>query len=221
MPIQPKRQGAAGTLKAEVASLKRQRILDVATRLFSERGYHGCSMDHIADELGASKQVIYYLFADKADVLASICRAGAELSLSAISDALARSGSTRDRMIWFCERLTTIVIDCGDFLSVYTREIGNLREIDRAEIMRTRGQIDRSVARLISEGVAAGEFDVADPLIAARAITGMISFMPQWLRPPARGDYPGLVQTMTDIAMRTLAMRTLALRPPAPTTKGS
>jgi AcrR family transcriptional regulator len=205
MQIQPKRPPAMSGLKAEVTLLKRQRILDIATRLFCERGYHGCSMDHIADELGATKQVIYYQFTDKADVLASICRAGAELSLSAIADAIARSGSVSERMTWFCERLTGIVIDCGDFLSVYMREIGNLREADRLDIMRTRGQIDRHVALLIAEGVAAGEFEVADPLIAARAITGMISFMPQWLRPPERSEYLALVQIMTDIAMRTLA----------------
>jgi TetR/AcrR family transcriptional regulator, cholesterol catabolism regulator len=161
-------------------------------------------MDHIAEELGATKQVIYYQFADKADVLASICRTGAELSLSAITDAIARAGSVSERMQWFCERLTTIVIDCGDYLAVYTGEIGNLREKDRAGIMRIRGQIDRHVAHLIAEGVAAKEFDVADPLIAARAITGMISFMPQWLRPPAQSEYPTLVRIMTDIAMRTL-----------------
>jgi TetR/AcrR family transcriptional regulator, cholesterol catabolism regulator len=204
MQNRSKTPATASKLRAEVASLRRQRILDVATRLFSERGYHGCSMDLIAEELGATKQVVYYQFADKADVLASICRTGAELSLSAITDAISTAGSARERMIRFCERLTTIVVDYGDFLAVYIREIGNLRETDRVEIMRIRGKVDRYVARLISEGVDAGEFSVADPLIAAHAITGMISFMPQWLRQSARNEHPGLVQIMSDIAMRTL-----------------
>lgn len=200
-----KRSAAAGGLRAEVASLKRQKILEIATRLFSERGYHGCSMDHIAEELGATKQVIYYQFADKADVLAAICRTGAELSLSAVTEALARPGRAGERMAWFCERLTEIVIRYGDFLAVYIREIGNLRDADRDEIMRIRGRIDRQVARLITSGAESGEFSVADPLIAARAITGMISFMPQWLRAETLGDHQPLVRIMTDIAMRTLA----------------
>jgi AcrR family transcriptional regulator len=200
-----KRSAAAGGLRAEVASLKRQKILEVATRLFSARGYHGCSMDHIAEELGASKQVIYYQFADKADVLAAICRAGAELSLTAATEAIDRPGGAGDRMRWFCERLTEIVIKYGDFLAVYTREIGNLRDADRDAILRLRGQIDRQVARLVAAGAASGEFVVADPLIAVRAITGMISFMPQWLRGQTPSEPTALVRIMSDIAMRTLA----------------
>jgi TetR/AcrR family transcriptional regulator, cholesterol catabolism regulator len=207
MQNRPKNSAAPGGLRAEIASLRRQRILDVATRLFSERGYHGCSMDQIAEELGATKQVVYYQFADKADVLASICRTGAELSLSAITDTISTPGSARERMVMFCEKLTAIVIDYGDFLSVYIREVSNLHETDRIEVMRIRGKIDRYVARLIAEGVEAGEFSVADPLIAAHAITGMISFIPQWLRQSARNEHPGLVQIMSDIAMRTLAPR--------------
>jgi AcrR family transcriptional regulator len=195
---------AAGGLRADVASLKRQKILEVATRLFSARGYHGCSMDHIAEELGTSKQVIYYQFADKADVLAAICRTGAEFSLSAATEAVDRPGGAGDRMRWFCERLTEIVIRYGDFLAVYTREIGNLHAADREAILRLRGQIDRQVARLVAAGAEAGEFAVADPLIAARAITGMISFMPHWLRPEAQSDPAALVRIMSDIAMRTL-----------------
>ena len=47
----------------------RQRILDVATELFRDRGYAGTSIRDIADCLGITKAALYYHFACKEDML--------------------------------------------------------------------------------------------------------------------------------------------------------
>jgi AcrR family transcriptional regulator len=44
---------------------KRQMILDAATRLFTEQGYEGTSVDDIAQEAGVSKQTVYSHFGSK------------------------------------------------------------------------------------------------------------------------------------------------------------
>src|SRR5437868_14934104 len=77
----------ASGMKAEVAALKRERILETATQRFLRYSFHGCSMDAIAQGLGVTKPFIYYQFRDKGDILAAICSQGAELSLSALDQA--------------------------------------------------------------------------------------------------------------------------------------
>ncbi len=47
----------------------RQRILDVASRLFVERGYAGASVRDIAEQLQMTKGSLYYHFSAKEDVL--------------------------------------------------------------------------------------------------------------------------------------------------------
>lgn len=47
----------------------RQRILDIASELFRERGYAGTSVRDIAERLGMTKAALYYHFACKDDVL--------------------------------------------------------------------------------------------------------------------------------------------------------
>lgn len=47
-------------------------ILDVATRLFSERGYDDTSLQEIIDETKLSKGAIYHHFASKEDILKAI-----------------------------------------------------------------------------------------------------------------------------------------------------
>ena len=47
----------------------RERILDIALELFSERGYDKTSLRDIAERLGTTKVALYYHFARKEDIL--------------------------------------------------------------------------------------------------------------------------------------------------------
>src|ERR1700735_3413873 len=47
----------------------RERILDIALDLFSEKGYDKTSLRDIADRLGTTKAALYYHFARKEDIL--------------------------------------------------------------------------------------------------------------------------------------------------------
>src|SRR5687767_14290304 len=59
---------------------RQQQMLDVAARVFAERGYHAASMDEIAAEVGVSKPMLYAYFDSKEGLyLACIDRAGQDL----------------------------------------------------------------------------------------------------------------------------------------------
>lgn len=48
---------------------RRQQIIRAATKLFSEQGYYGTTIQHVAREAGISVGLIYQYFRDKDDVL--------------------------------------------------------------------------------------------------------------------------------------------------------
>jgi len=50
----------------------RDRILDIALELFTEKGFDKTSLREIADRLGFSKAAIYYHFASKEDILMAL-----------------------------------------------------------------------------------------------------------------------------------------------------
>jgi AcrR family transcriptional regulator len=50
----------------------RERILDVALDLFTERGYGETSLREVADELGFTKAALYYHFEKKEDILLAL-----------------------------------------------------------------------------------------------------------------------------------------------------
>ncbi len=49
----------------EAPKARKEEILDVATRLFAERGYEGASMNDVAEQVGMRKASLFYHFATK------------------------------------------------------------------------------------------------------------------------------------------------------------
>lgn len=52
--------------------ITRQKILEVAEQLFSEKGYDGTSIDAVSKAAGINKATIYYHFKDKQDIIMSL-----------------------------------------------------------------------------------------------------------------------------------------------------
>src|SRR5580693_749892 len=58
--------------EAPEAASTRERILNVALELFTEKGFDGASLREIAERLGVTKAAIYYHFASKNDILIAL-----------------------------------------------------------------------------------------------------------------------------------------------------
>lgn len=69
---------------------RRAAILEAALEVFSRRGYHGASIDDIAQQAGISKALIYEHFPSKKDLHASLL----EAHVSDIFERLAQSAAT-------------------------------------------------------------------------------------------------------------------------------
>jgi AcrR family transcriptional regulator len=58
--------------RAAQSERNRALVLAAAHRVFLERGYHAATLDHIADEAGFSKGVVYSQFESKADLFMAL-----------------------------------------------------------------------------------------------------------------------------------------------------
>lgn len=61
--------------RAEQAERNRALVLDAARRVFLARGYHGATLEQIAEEAGFSKGVVYSQFHSKADLFLALLEA--------------------------------------------------------------------------------------------------------------------------------------------------
>lgn len=103
--------GAPGATPGTTAAVPggpttRDRILDVALRLFTEKGFDATSLQEVADELGFTKAALYYHYRSKEDILMALHMRMHEIGRQAL-DELADGPVSLD--IW--ESLLDSVLD--------------------------------------------------------------------------------------------------------------
>jgi hypothetical protein len=102
---------------------------------------------------------------------------------------------------------TKVVLQRQANIAIFFREEKQLAPEALAEITVLRKLFDRTLSKLLSEGVAAGEFEVADISLAALAIGGMISWAYTWHRPNGRLPLDELCARMSELALQMAGVR--------------
>ncbi len=194
-------------MREEILAYKRERILEEAVKLFYERGFTGTTLDDIAAELGVTKPFIYTHFRSKTDLLAALCKPTIELSLEAVTRAAKSAGSPTARLNRAIADFTKVVLSRQANIAIYFREEKNLAPDALGEINALRKRFDRVLSNLLTEGVAAGEFDIGDVNLTALAIGGMISWAYTWHRPEGRLALDEMCQRMADLALQMVGAR--------------
>jgi AcrR family transcriptional regulator len=194
------------TMREEILAYKRERILEEAVKLVYERGFTGTTLDDIAAELGVTKPFIYTHFRSKTDLLAALCMPTIELSLDAVTRAAKGPGSPTDRLHRGIVDFTQVVLSRQANIAIYFREEKNLAPEALEQINTLRKKFDRVLSKLLSEGVAAGEFDIKDVSLSALAIGGMISWAYTWHRPEGRLALNDLCERMAALALQMVGV---------------
>jgi AcrR family transcriptional regulator len=80
------------------ADERRQQLLDVAGQLFAEHGYHGLSMEQLAEGAGVSKPVLYQHFPSKRDLYLGLLRDAIAEMEAQVTKALEDTGDNKARV---------------------------------------------------------------------------------------------------------------------------
>jgi AcrR family transcriptional regulator len=85
------RQGAATRrmTRAERRDRTRERLLDAAAEVFNRLGYHGASLDAVAEAAGYTKGAVYSNFATKGDLFLALMRRYSKAQADAQGEAVA------------------------------------------------------------------------------------------------------------------------------------
>jgi AcrR family transcriptional regulator len=80
------------------AKPRKEEILDVATRLFAERGYEGTSMNDVAERVGMRKASLFYHFATKDSLYEAVLDRLVANVQAALEEIYASSGTYAERV---------------------------------------------------------------------------------------------------------------------------
>ena len=77
---------------------RREQLLEAASEMFVDRGYHATGMDEIAERAGVSKPVLYQHFSSKLDLYLAVLQQHVDILVSSVRQALRTTTDNRQRL---------------------------------------------------------------------------------------------------------------------------
>ena len=176
----PKSRGGRPTKSAAIE--RDQRLIEVATRLFLDRGFDATSLDAVAEAARVSKPTVYARYGDKRGLFAAVLRreiarwlaplsAAAETQLGSASDI-----SVEQRLVEIGREMLTFTCgpDAVAFSRMMTSQAINFPDI--AKLGKEEGWLKAvaTTARFFDHLVAQGALDVDDTTIAAEVFLDVV-----------------------------------------------
>lgn len=183
-------------------------ILRVAAEVLGERGYQGTSLEEVADRLDLAKASLYHYF-DSKEALFSACLG------TAAEEVIRRLTAIADEEGTHTERLRKLIVEQVRFTSYEYPELSRLflrhlewpDSIDQ-KIHDWQARHDVIFKRVIDEGVATGELQIADAAVARQCLIGAVNFVPFWgYKPDGRYSTDELVEVVADSLMLMFGVR--------------
>lgn len=195
-------------LAEKVPSPRRAEMARAAARLFSQRGYHGTSMQHLADALGLQRGSLYAHIGSKQELLFDVVDEGADRFLQRGTEAVAMQGPAAARLRRLLVGHIETAIEHLDSATVFLNEWRYLPADLRALIKEKRDRYENMVRMIVSDGIAAGDFRAdTDVGFAARLVLSAGNWTYTWYRPDGDLGPQEIGERFAELLIRGLEAR--------------
>ncbi|MGI8773898.1 MAG: TetR/AcrR family transcriptional regulator [Actinomycetota bacterium] len=168
----------------KVRSARRAEVTHAAARLFSERGYHGTSMQHLGDALGIQRGSLYAHIGSKEELLFDVVNEGAERFLERAETTMRMEAIASLKLRRLLVGHIETAIEHLDAATVFLNEWRYLSQPRRAAIQAKRDRYETMVKGILDEGIVAGEFRRdTDVNFATRLVLSAGNWTYTWYRP--------------------------------------
>jgi len=151
-------------------ALTKERILQAAEEALRRFGQAKATVLDVARALGVSHGSVYRHFPSKAALQDAVAERWLARVSTPLAQVAAEPGSAVQRLRRWFEVLIRFkrkkVLDDPEMFDTYSRLVADSRDVVRAHV----GALTDQLSRILADGVEAGEFDIAHPASAAKAV---------------------------------------------------
>lgn len=166
---------------------RQEQLIEIAIRLFAQKGYAGTSLRDIADEARITKAALYYHFPNKEALYERIVLESMQALVDSVRGAMSAVGSP-------AEKVRVFMLSSADFLDRSRNSwiagsnafwTGNVVDPRNAAV-NLRDEYEQLLRGGIREAIAAGQFRKVDPAMAGRMLLSMLNHISRWHSPTGR-----------------------------------
>ena len=179
-------------------------IIEAATRIFSERGYHAASMSDIADAVGIRKASLYHHVRKKEDLLFAIHEALVDELIDETMAVSSSSASPEEKVRQLLHVTMRFIGDNREGVTVFLSERHAVTGERWQALVIKRDFYERMVTQIITEGRSSGAFVDLPPEIVTKALLGMANWGYTWFQKDGPLTADEVAEVFTAIALRGL-----------------
>ncbi len=163
----------------EKSAQKRKYILEVARKVFVEKGFKNVTMKDIVDACGISRGGLYLYFDSTEQILMEVLQIEADETDDVFTKQIAREDTAADILTLFLKEQKKELLQNKDNLTVAVYEYFFAHQTtDKNNMLRKQFDAGvRVIEKLIEDGIASGEFYCENPKGAAANIMFVLEGM--------------------------------------------
>jgi uroporphyrinogen III methyltransferase/synthase len=162
------------TRKENSRQLKRKKIIESASVLFSRKSYHEVMMEEVAKLASIAKGTVYNYFSSKEELYFSIMKGRMEKLTVSLKDIISDQQSNVDSLRSFILHLYMFMLKYQNFFMMYRKESLSAGHVLCSELIELEKDLKEILRKIIQSGKSEGIFRDIDEEFGVDLVLGSI-----------------------------------------------
>jgi AcrR family transcriptional regulator len=187
-------------------AVSREVILEQSARLFAKRGYRGTNLQLVAEQLGVTRQALYYHFRNKGDILGALFELVMSQMEAAVDAAPAEPGEPR--FIPMVRAHIQVIAANTDHVALLIHERPELAEIDGIDAHGRRAAYSGRFMEAYRQGVEDGYLVSLEPKFAVNMVLGAANAVSGWYHSESSVDPADVAANVEQVLLNGVVAKT-------------
>ncbi len=186
---------------------KEAEIFSAALKLFQEKGYHGASMQDLADAVGMQKASLYYYVRSKEELLIRVCERGTGAFTQELNEIVASDLNATEKLRRAMECHLVALCEQLDLFTVFLHEQKFLGDPQKKKLRGEGKRHAELLALILQQGISTGEFRAVNVTVTTLAILGMCNWLYEWYSPNGMFEPRAIADMFSELVLSGLQVK--------------
>jgi AcrR family transcriptional regulator len=186
---------------------RKTEIIEASAALFEKVGYHGASMQMVADAVKLGKPTLYHYFRSKTEILFAIHQNAITNLLDSYAARAKEDVAPNATLEGMCHDILTFISEHPGYTRAFFDHFDELEDEQKKAARAQRNQYLQLTIDAIRSGIRSGLFIKCDPRVAAFAFLGMCNWTYKWFPREERVNVKKTAEALSNMFLHGLYKR--------------